>query len=408
MPLRKAFLGTVACSAAVLLLSATAPTGLADDRQLEALLHVGTAFAALAAAQLFVPRFLEGRATSQAALGLSCASLAVAGFAAALFVSSGSGAAGVTWASGTLAAGAYLAWSALGPARVVSPRAFTGLVGVALAAAGVGLLGLAEAASVPLFFVAALVFAARARGGIDLVAAGISGAAILGFYESLDRLLLSKSGSAAGAALGLACSSLLLAAATLEARRLWERRASEEARAHAAKVLHGGLAQELALLVMVGKQQLAAARDDAALQELLRSSERALDEARHFIATLRRPADAPLAVALAQEGQEVATRLGLQLDLELGEVEASEDVTETLTHILRESLALAASEYGCNVAVAALAAEKGTVLRVHHGGTEPREDTTELRSIERRAQAAGGALRLVSGPDGRLIEVTIP
>jgi signal transduction histidine kinase len=409
MPLRKAFLGTVASSAAVLLLSATAPTGLAGDRQLEVLLHVGAAFAALAAAQLFVPRFLEGRATSQAALGLSCASLAIAGFAAALLVSSGSGAAGVTWASGTLAAAAYMAWSALGPATVVSPRALTGLVGVALAATGVGLLGLAEAASAPLFFVAALVFAARARGGIDLVAAGISGAAILAFYESLDRLLLSKSGSAASAALELACSSFLLAAATLEARLLWERRASEKARAHAAEVLHGGLAQELALLVMVGKQQLARARDDGALRELLRSSERALDEARHAIASLRRPADAPLAVALAQEGQEVASRLGLQLDLELGEVEASEDVTETLTHILRESLALAASEYGCNVAVAALAEENGTVLRVHHGGTGPRhEDASELRSIERRAQAAGGALRLVSGPDGRLIEVTIP
>jgi len=406
---RTAFIGTVACSAAALLLSATAPGGLAGDRQLEALLHAGAACAALAAAQLFVPRFLDGRTTAQAALGLACVSFAVAGFGAAAVVSSGRAGADVTWASGTFAAAAYLAWSALGPKGTLSPRAVVGLVGIALTAAAAGLLGVAEAASVPLFFAAALVFATRARGGIDLVAAGVSGAAILAFYGSLDRLLVSQSGSTAGAALELACSLFLLAAATLEARRLWETRGSHEARAHAAKALHGGLAQELALLVMVGKQRLELARDDAALRELLGNSERALDEARHLISTLRRPADAPLAVALAQEGREVASRLGLQLDLELGEVEASEDVTDALTHILRESLALAASGYGAAAAVVTLAEEQGTVLRIHHGATRPREDElAELRSIERRAHAAGGEFRLVSEPDRRLIEVTIP
>src|SRR4029079_2143465 len=106
---------------------------------------------------------------------------------------------------------------------------------------------------------------------------------------------------------------------------------------------------------------------------------------------LRRPADAPLAVALAQEGREVASRLGLQLDLELGEVEASEDVTDALTHILRESLALAASGYGAAAPVVTLAEEQGAVLRIHPGATRPREDElAELRSIERRAHAAGG------------------
>jgi signal transduction histidine kinase len=336
-------------------------------------------------------------------------SFAVAGFGAAAVVSSGRAGADVTWASGTFAAAAYLAWSALGPEGALSPHAVVGLVGVALTAAAVGLLSVAEAASVPLFFAAALVFAARARGGIDLVAAGVSGAAILAFYGSLDRLLVSQSGSTAGAALELACSLFLVAAATLEARRLWETRASHEARAHAAKALHGGLAQELALLVMVGKQRLELARDDAALRELLGNSERALDEARHLISTLRRPADTPLAVALAQEGREVASRLGLRLDLELGEVEASEDVTEALTHILRESLALAASGYGAAAAVVTLVEEQGTVLRIHHGATRPREEElAELRSIERRAHAAGGEFRLVSEPDRRLIEVTIP
>jgi signal transduction histidine kinase len=409
MPVRKAFLGTVAGSAAALLLSATTSGGLAGPRQLEMLLHAGAAFAALAAAQLLVPRFLEGRATSHAALGLACVSLAVAGFAAALVVTSGEGAAGMTWASGTLAAAAYLVWSALAPDRPVSPHALAGFAGVALAAAGVGLSGLGEAASAPLFFTAALVFAARAHGGIDLVAAGISGAAILAFYGSIDRLLLSKSGSAAGATLELVCSLFLVAVATLEARRLWERRAAEEARANAADALHGGLAQELALLVMVGKQRLEGARDDATLRELLDNSERALDEARHVIATLRRPVDASLAAALAHEGREVASRVGLELDVELGEVEASGEVTEALTHILRETLALAASAYGAEVAVVTLAEEHGTVLRIQLGAAGPRrEDSMELSSIERRAQAVGGALRLVSEPDGRLIEVTIP
>jgi signal transduction histidine kinase len=80
-----------------------------------------------------------------------------------------------------------------------------------------------------------------------------------------------------------------------------------------------------------------------------------------------------------------------------------------LTHILRESLALAAAGYGAEMAVVTLAQEHGMVLRIHHGTTGRRdEDFSELSSIERRARAAGGALRLSSEPDRRLIEVTIP
>jgi signal transduction histidine kinase len=408
IPLRTAFLATLACSAAVLLLSAAAPERLKADRQLEVLLHGGAAFAALAAAQLVLPRLLDGRATSQAALGLACVTFAAGEFAAASTVSSGGDGAHIAWSAGSLAASAYLAWSALATDKPITPGSLIRLLAVGVVAIAVALVGVAEFPAVVLFFAAALGFAARALRSVDFMTAGLSSAAILALYSALDRLLLSPSGSVGGATLGLGCGLLLLGSATLGARLLWERRASEQARAGAADALHGGVAQELALLVMVSKQRLGAAQDDAALRAVLDESERALDETRHLISTLRRPADAPLAIALANEGREVAYRVGLELALELDEVEVAEDAKDAITLILREGLALAATEYGATAAVVTLAGEHGAVLRIRHDGKRPcrHERLAELESIERRARSAGG--QLVFEQDERLIEVTIP
>jgi signal transduction histidine kinase len=121
------------------------------------------------------------------------------------------------------------------------------------------------------------------------LAVAVAAGSLLAVLAVLAELLLPNGGSggAALAAALLVASFFALLATTASAKRRWEAAAAAESRRQVALELHDGLAQELALLVLLSKQGAQAGTPDRALEDVADASQRALDEARHVIATLK-------------------------------------------------------------------------------------------------------------------------
>ena len=119
------------------------------------------------------------------------------------------------------------------------------------------------------------------------LAVAIAAGSLLATVAALAALFL-PSGGTGGAALAaalLVASFFVLLATTASARRRWEEGAAAESRRQVARALHDGLAQELALLVLQSKSGQMDA-PDRVLEDVADASQRALDEARHLIASL--------------------------------------------------------------------------------------------------------------------------
>jgi signal transduction histidine kinase len=417
-PLRVGFLAAVVTGAGVSLFAAASPSlelG-AQSVQLHFLLRAGSGFAALAAAQLVLGRFLRERSAADAALVVALSAFAAAGLAGSAFVSLAGAIEVPDWPSVTagLLGGAFLAWAAFAPDRRLLPRDAAAATGVVTAMLALALAGLARPVGAVFFFAAACGFARRAGRRHDVMSAGAAAASILAMFVELDAFLLPavRGGAAAVADLLTFASSLaLLGATTAGVRRYWQDAGSSESRRRVARDLHDGLAQELALLVMRSRSGAQQTAPGSAPGDVLDSSQRALEEARHVIAALTRPAGLPFAEALASEVEEVALRIGLRLRLELEDVSLSDSEQDALLRIAREALALVVAAAGARSARVVLADESGACLRIDHDGAAlgHTSDCAGLLSIERRAREVGGTLSLQRGARGcGVIQVSLP
>ena len=189
-----------------------------------------------------------------------------------------------------------------------------------------------------------------------------------------------------------------------------------EERRRVARDLHDGVAQELAFIASQARWFIHQPSDRQPLEQIMDAVERALDESRGAIAALSRPMDEPLDLALGQAAQDVATRVGarLQLDLEEG-LEVSADWRDALLRIAREAVGNAVRHGRARTVSLQLREAGGVWLRVSDDGDgfdleAPRSSLSYgLTSMRERTESLGGQFNISSVRGaGTTIEVVLP
>ena len=181
--------------------------------------------------------------------------------------------------------------------------------------------------------------------------------------------------------------------------------------------LHDGLSQELAYLTR-NLSGLQGVTDETTLRQLRGSVDRARLASRQAIHRVAAPARPEVADALAEAAAGVAERLGLDLDLDL-DLDLASGVglapaqADALVQIACEALTNVARHSGSRQAHLVLRRDGGRVhLLVRDPGrgfdTAASRPGFGLRSMQARARAVGGELRVTSAPGaGSLVEATL-
>jgi len=206
---------------------------------------------------------------------------------------------------------------------------------------------------------------------------------------------------------------LELALANWAAHQELEQRATVEERRRIARELHDGLAHELAFIASKTRGFAAAGPATLDVRELAGAADRALDEARRAITVLSESHPQSLHCAIAQTAEDLGSRLGVDVDLDLAEdVDVPGEVTENLLRIVREAMTNAAN-HGASEQVK-VTLERGDQVRLviedDGCGFVPGGDEVSggfgLLSMEERAASVGAEFRLRSWPQrGTRVEV---
>ena len=220
--------------------------------------------------------------------------------------------------------------------------------------------------------------------------------------------------------LRLAAYLVAVIAVAAELNLYWHRvteNAVLEERHRIARDMHDGLAQELAFIA-TQTRSLAGARNSAKANMVARAAERALDESRRAIAALTRPVDEPLDIALTQEAEDVAGRLGVRVALDVEPVHQVDGETrEALLRITREAITNAGRHGRAARIQVSLANHHGVTLRIVDDGCGFRVDDPAsyagdrwgIAGMRERAESLGGRFSLQSRPYwGTRVEVWVP
>jgi signal transduction histidine kinase len=270
-----------------------------------------------------------------------------------------------------------------------------------------------------LYAIAAFGFARRAERTADELMSWLAAAAVVAAFSRLNYFLFPSIYSEwvyAGDFLRLGFYALILVGALREItayqRELAELAVHRERR-RIARELHDGIAQELAY-IRTQVHRLRPGADDPA-SRIMKAAERALDESRQAIATLARPANAPLDSSVAQAAEEVASRdqIAVRLDLE-PHLQAPDAVHDALSRIVREAMRNAIRHGDANSIHVTLARSDALLLIIEDDGAglrggQPNGRGFGLVSMRERAEALGGTLELSGGPGrGARLEVRLP
>ncbi len=202
-------------------------------------------------------------------------------------------------------------------------------------------------------------------------------------------------------------------------RRTTTQDAVIEERARIARALHDGVAQEV-LHLLAQARRLRAERPGPDADLLVACAERALDESRTAISTLRAPLDEPLPAALERVGDELARRLELDVSVRAEpSVAVAPPVSEALVRIVGEALVNAARHgraHSAEVELRGGPAGRAASLLVRDDGCGFDPDPTSLPrgafgivTMRERAAAVGGRLTIRSRPGaGTELQVTLP
>lgn len=265
----------------------------------------------------------------------------------------------------------------------------------------------AQASGAAFWAVAAGAFARKSERSGDPLAAWVAGGCVLITFGKLQYLIFPSAYPHwfyLGDVFRLCGYGMLAVGGVRELTAVWRRLADAavlEERRRLARDLHDGLAQELAYISAEADGELAA------------SAQRALDESRRAIAALTRPEDEPVGRAVAQAAEEVAHRLGVQVELAVDEdVAATPDVREQLVRIAREAVTNAARHAGTSRVRVELAGGQRLRLRVEDEGCGFDAETPQaghgLVSMRERARALGASLSVSSRRGhGTVVEVLV-
>jgi signal transduction histidine kinase len=272
-----------------------------------------------------------------------------------------------------------------------------------------------------LFAAAAYGFALRADRTNDELYGWLAAAALLAAFARLNYFLypsLYADWVYTGDVFRVLFYLALFVGAAREVGGYWRNLAEAsvlEERRRIARDLHDGVAQELAYIVR--RSRRLAASNGSGVAPIAAAAQRALDDSRRAIAALTRPADEPLDAVLAQATEEVAARLGRDVELDLAQgVAVKPEVREALVRIACEAVANAA-RHGTGSIRVELEAVPRTTLRVSDEG--PGFDPARVRptsgsgfgltSMRERAGGLGADFRIHTRPGaGTAIEVVLP
>jgi signal transduction histidine kinase len=206
---------------------------------------------------------------------------------------------------------------------------------------------------------------------------------------------------------------LELALASWAAHEKLEQQATAEERRRIARELHDGLAHELAFIASKTRSWSGNRPVSLDVRELSGAADRALDEARRAITVLSEPEPQSLDCAIAQTAEDLGSRLGIAVDLDLARgVDMPGEITENVLRIVREALTNAATHGRPARVLVRLEECDGVRLVVEDDGcgfdADGRSETTGfgLLSMEERAAMVGAEFSVDSTPaHGTRVEV---
>jgi signal transduction histidine kinase len=189
-----------------------------------------------------------------------------------------------------------------------------------------------------------------------------------------------------------------------------------EERRRVAREIHDGVAQELAFISTHMHGLAQRVDEDETTSQIMDSVQRALDETRDAISALSRPVMEPVNVALARTADEIALRLGVQLELDIDRRVAVPPAWEdALPRILREAMTNAVRHGGAQKISVRLRDAEGIWLRIADDGEgfdpgAPRSAASYgLIGMRERTESLGGEFKLASTPGGgATIDVMLP
>jgi signal transduction histidine kinase len=206
----------------------------------------------------------------------------------------------------------------------------------------------------------------------------------------------------------------MTAAASASHRRAIVNAITQERR-RIAREIHDGLAQELAYIRMEALR-MAAVGNDERVNRLALAAERALEESRGAIATLRRDHETSFSRELTEVAEELTDRAGARLSLRLQPgLEVQPEMRQALVRILREAITNGVRHGQATEVALELSRGEGLRMAVRDngdgftpGGSRP-SGGFGLTTMRERAQAMGGDLRIQSDPGhGTVVEVNLP
>jgi signal transduction histidine kinase len=204
-------------------------------------------------------------------------------------------------------------------------------------------------------------------------------------------------------------------AIAIQRQRRATTRAIDEERRRIARDLHDGLAQELAYIKMEA-QRMAAIVPGGRAERVAQAAERALAESRGAIAALRGDGDEAFLVELSELADELTSREGARLSLQLDPgIEIEREDREALLRIMREAISNGVRHGHATEVALELTGGKGLRMAVRDNGAgfvpggPRRRRSFGLTSMSERARALGGNLTVESAPgEGTTVEVNLP
>jgi signal transduction histidine kinase len=267
---------------------------------------------------------------------------------------------------------------------------------------------------------ASLGFLKRSTGRRDPLSAALAVGCVLfafaflcfAMYPSADTEIIQS-----GDALRLGFYLVLLVGAEREIDRYWNRLADVaifEERRRLARDLHDGVAQELAYVVTQTRLLVRGRAAPGTDERVAAAAERALDESRRAIIALTLRDNEPLHLALARAAEDVAGRVGVEVDVDVTvpvEHRVSGELREALVRIVQESVSNAGRHGRATHVRISMGADGVLRIADNGAGFDPAgagDGRFGLVSMRERAERLGARFSIESEPGrGTRVEVAL-
>ena len=272
----------------------------------------------------------------------------------------------------------------------------------------------AQVVSAVLYAAASVAFTRLAREHADELFRWLGAGCALAAVARVDYLLFPSLYSEfvyVGDAFRLGFYLCLMVGAAREVRSYWARAAVLEDRRRLARDLHDGLTQELSYIYGRARRLQSHPEDQELASQISGAAGRALDEARHAIGALTRPADQAFGLTLQQTVEDLARRYDVQTATAIEQsVMTTPQQAEAILRITSEALRNAVRHGQARCVTVGLTSGPLTLTVEDDGrGFHPERVVSRgfgLTSMRERAEGTGASYALTSA-DGQGTKVRV-